>query len=265
MKKALPGCCLFLMVFTSAFGQEIPTSTKGVSTPGASTPGASTLGASTPGHAYAKALYDSATVESQHLYNGQQYFVYDSQAEEHQFFLSRNWITGSVFYDGQQFDSIPLMYDIVKDQVVVQYTQSFGNVSLQSEKVSHFYLSDGELAGHTFIRLEGGQNTVTGIRTGFYDLVYDGTSRVIARRAKTRQQTVSDTRIIVTFPYKETFYLYTGGKYHQVASKKSVLAFMPDQKRVLSKYLKEQKIKFRHNREAAILALASHYDQLSKP
>lgn len=220
---------------------------------------------STPASTYTLALYDSAAVESQHLYNGQQYYVYDSQSEEHPFFLSREWVTGSVFYDGQLFDSIPLLYDIVKDQLVVRYTKSFGNVSLQSEKVGHFHLSGGELAGHNFIRLEAGQGAGVGMRTGFYDLIYDGPSNVLSRRTKTRQQTLSDTKVIIGFPYKEMFYLYAQGEYHAVATKKTVLSYLADQKRPLNKYLKDQKIKFRKNKEAAILALASHYDQLSKP
>jgi|AntAceMinimDraft_5_1070358.scaffolds.fasta_scaffold84793_2 hypothetical protein len=255
MKIALLCCYLFLNLIAPIFGQGIVTST----------PEAFTRDLSSPGSAYALILYDSTTLESQNLYNGQQYHIYDSQSEEHPFYLSREWVTGSVFYDGQLFDSVPLLYDIVKDQLVVKYTKSFGKVSLQGEKVSHFYLSEGKSTGHTFIRLEAGQRAGIGMRTGFYDLIYDGTSSVITRRVKVRQQTISDTKVIIGFPYKEVFYLYARGEYHPVATRKSVLALMADQKRPLNKYLREQKIKFRKNKEGAILALAYRYDQLSKP
>jgi len=213
-----------------------------------------------PDRRAALTLYDSATVESQHLYNGPQYFIYDSPAEEHQFYLSEEWTSGSVWYDGQLFREVPLLYDIVKDQLVARYKHGFGNVALQSQKVGYF-----TLPGHTFIRVEADTAKIEGLRTGFYDQLYDGKTRIVARRVKERQQDLSERKVIIKFPEKDVFYLYQAGLYHPIHSKKSVLAFMEDQKRPLKKYLREQTLSFRYNREAAILGMAAYYDQLTNP
>ncbi|MPR34980.1 hypothetical protein [Salmonirosea aquatica] len=213
-----------------------------------------------PGVQAALSLYDSATVESQHLYNGPQYYIYDSPADDHQFYLSENWTMGSVFYDGQLFRDVPILYDIVKDQLVVRYKQSFGNVALQSPKVRYFTIPE-----HTFLRVEADTGRVEGLRTGFYDQLYDGKTKLVARRTKERQQDLSERRVIIRFPEKNLFYLYQAGTYHPVHTKKSVLGYLEDQKRPLKKYLREQKLSFRENREAAILGLATYYDELTKP
>lgn len=215
-------------------------------------------GLATPGIQVALALYDSATVESQHLYNGPQYYIYDSPAEEHQFFLSEEWKIGSVFYDGQLFREVPLLYDIVKDQLVARYKHGFGNVALQSQKVGYFTLPE-----HTFLRVEADTGRVEGLRTGFYDQLYGGKTKVVARRTKERQQDLTDRKVIINFPEKDIFYLYRDGEYHSVRTRKSVLSYLEDQKRPLKKYLREKNLSFRENREAAILAMTAYYDQLS--
>ncbi len=226
----------------------------------AQVPGAPRVGTEVPGSQYALALYDSATTESQHLYNGPQYFVYDSRSEEHQFYLSEAWVPGTVLYDGQLFKSVPMLYDIVKDEVVIKYVKSFGNVALQSEKVHSFSLAD-----HSFIRLMADTPEAGGLRTGFYDVLYQGTSRLLARRAKERLQQITDTKIVIEFPEKDAFYIFKNGQYNSVHSRSSVLMLLEDQKRPLKKHLREQRLSFRENREAAITALAAHYDQLTKP
>lgn len=219
-----------------------------------------TGGSDLPGVQYALALYDSATVESQHLYNGQQYYIYDSKSDEHQFYLSEQWMPGTVVYDGQLFRSVPMLYDIVKDEVAVKYVQSFGNVALQSQKVHSFSLAD-----HTFVRLIAGQPEAGGLRTGFYDVLYDGTTKLLARRKKDRLQQITDTKIVIEFPEKDAFYIFKNGEYNPVHSKSSILFLLEDQKKPLKKYTRQHRLSFRENREAAITALASHYDQLTKP
>jgi hypothetical protein len=213
-----------------------------------------------PGLAYAQARYDSATVESPHLYNGPQYYFYDSKSEEHQFFLTEEWQTGSVLYDGQLFSGVPLLYDIFKDQLVVRYTRGVGSVALQSEKVYSFTFD-----GHNFVRILAGQPEAYGLRTGFYDVLYEGKTRLLSRRVKERLQQISETKITIEFPPRDVFYLLKDGQYQAVHSKASVLSLLEDQKKPLKKYFRQNKLSFRENREQAIKALATHYDQLSQP
>jgi len=212
-----------------------------------------------PGVQQALALYNSATIESQHLYNGKQYYMYDSREVEHQFFLTEDWAVGSVFYDGQCFEQVPLLYDIVKDEVVVRYRAGFGNVTLQNPKVRSF-----TLAGHDFMRVEADTGRVEGLRTGFYDQLYTGKTKVLARRRKDRLQQLSETKITILFPIKDQLYLFKNGAYQPVRSKNSVLALLPEYKRLLRKQLRKQNLNFRDNREEAIITMATRYDELKK-
>jgi len=221
--------------------------------------GGASPGKTSPGVQQALALYNSTTIESQHLYNGKQYYMYDSREVEHQFFLTEDWAVGSVFYDGQLFGQVPLLYDIVKDEVVVRYRAGFGNVTLQNPKLRSF-----TLAGHDFMRVEADTGRVEGLRTGFYDQLYTGKTKVLARRRKDRLQQLSDTKITILFPIKDQLYLYKNDAYQPVRSKNSVLALLPEYRRLLRKQLRKQNLNFRENREEAIITMATRYDELNK-
>ena len=209
------------------------------------------------GASYPETQYKQATALSQNLYNGRVYYLYDPRSEEHQFYVDRKWEKGSVYYDGQRFDSIPMMYDIVRDELVIRSLVG-DYMLLQSDRVKYFDLMD-----HHFDRMITGKDISSGMRTGFYDLIYEGKTRTIVRRKKERQEKILEKKIIALFPQKDLYYIFQGGMYHQVRSKKSVLALFPEKSRELKKALRDQHIKYRKNREAAIATMVARYDELA--
>lgn len=202
--------------------------------------------------------YKEVTGVSQNLYNGRLYYVYDARQEEHQFFESRKWTKGSLLYDGQRFDSVQMLYDIVRDEVVIKHFNG-ENLLLQPAKVSYFILLN-----HRYQRLVSGIDIESGMRTGFYDVIYGGPTRTIVRRVKQRQEKIVDKKVITLFPPKNFYYIYKDGRYHFVHTKKSVMALFPEHQKTLKKSLREEKIRFRKERESAIAKTVALYDQLAR-
>lgn len=208
--------------------------------------------------AYPVSLYKNATSISQNLYNGRQYYVYDARMDEHQFFEQRRWLNGMVRYDGQQFDSIPMLYDIFRDELVIRHFNG-DHVLLQTVKVDSFTIEN-----HHFARLESGKDINPQMRSGFYDILYNGKSRTIVRRTKSRQEKIVDKKVIAYYPEKNFYYVWKDGRYNGVNSRKSALALFPEHKRELRRVLRENKIKFRKNREMAITRMVATYDALAR-
>ena len=208
--------------------------------------------------AFPISIYKQATLISQNLYNGRLYYVYDPRNDEHQFFGDRKWQKGVVFYDGQRFDSIPMVYDIVRDELMIRHFNG-DHLLLQSEKVDYF-LKDG----HIFERLEAGTEINAQMRTGFYDILYPGTSKALVRRNKQRQEKIVEKRVIALFPEKDFYYIKKGDRYYSVRSKRSVLNLFPDKKKELKKALRDEKIKFKKMRDVAITKVVVTYDSLAK-
>lgn len=206
------------------------------------------------------ALYESATILSPHLYNGPRYHIYDSRSKDHQFFELEDWSEGSIYYDGQLFESVPMLYDIVKDKVVIKYIERSGLIQLQSERIKRF-----SYINHQFIRIEENKEAGIDLSTGFYDLLYEGKTQVLARRMKQRQEQIENNRVNVYFLPKTLFYIKKDGIYHPIHSKRAALNIFDDQKKALKKHLREQHINYRKAKEKALVQMATKYDQLLRP
>jgi hypothetical protein len=202
--------------------------------------------------------YKDATWISQNLYNGRTYHIYDSRQEEHQFFESRKWTKGSLIYDGQEYDSVAMLYDIVRDELVIRHFNG-DNLLLQPAKIRNF-----SLMNHRYERLTSGVEIERSMKTGFYELLHGGESKALVRRTKQRQEKIVDKRVVTLFPQKNFYYIRKDGHYESVYTKRAVLSLFPDEKRALRKLLRDEKIIFRKDRENAIAKMVALHDQLAK-
>lgn len=207
---------------------------------------------------YPHYLYKKATYNTQNLYSGRRYFLNDPISEEHQFFIDRKWQTGSLVYDGQQFDSIPMMYDIHKDQLVIRDLEN-NFLLLIVDRLASF-----NMYGHYFRRLVSREDIPGFMNTGFYDIRYDGQTKFIVQRKKDRQEKVADLKVIPLYEIKDSYYIFRHNNYWPVKSKKSVLALFPEHARELKRIVRKEGISYRKNREQAILEMVKYYDEIIK-
>lgn len=203
-------------------------------------------------------LYKAATHSSQNLYNGRRYFLNDPTSIQHQFYGDRKWYVGSVLYDGQQFDSIHLMYDILKDELIIRdLDKNF--MLLPVERVQSFAYNQ-----HYFERLVSGIEIPSYMKTGFYDMLYNGNVKLIIQRRKNRQEKIIDMKLVTEYEPLDSYYIFRHNTYWPVKKKKSVLALFPEHARELKKAARKLKIPYRKNREQVILEMVKHYDEISK-
>ncbi|WP_181308102.1 hypothetical protein [Rufibacter sp. XAAS-G3-1] len=207
---------------------------------------------------YPVRLYQQATQTESHLFNGPQYVDYRRQMREgHQFFLQDAAATGNVHYDGASYDQVPMLYDLVKDEVIIMRNNLLMQ-KLVSEKVASF-----ELNGHRFVRHVAPQSAdSSSLPTGFYDVLHDGTSKMLVKRQKQMEEKVEDKFLIEIYSHRDKFFLGKEKTFYQVRSKKSVYQLLKDKKKELKKYARSNKLRFRKQREEGILALITYYDTL---
>ncbi|MBO0947797.1 hypothetical protein [Fibrella forsythiae] len=198
--------------------------------------------------------YDQVSATLEHLYDGPEYISYDRRLTGHAFFPTDTMQDGMVFYEGRQF-AVPLLYDIVKDVVVVVHTSGY-RIALHSDRVERFSLKN-----HLFIRIDSiGQN----MPEGFYDLLYDGPTQLLARRKKNILVNPNSFGYGIYDP-KTTYYLRKNGRYFQAKNKRGLLTLLADRRKELASFARRQKLSFRPSPETAFLKLAQQYDELTKP
>jgi len=198
-----------------------------------------------------KKYYDHVVKDQNQLYNGGDYVDYRPLKEEHPYYISEDWITGTVQYHGEQYDDVSILYNIHTDDVIVEQSSSSIMIKLIRDKVQSFSLD-----GHQFVLLSEQKD----ITKGFYDQLCKGKVELYAKRIKDFQETISGSELQRNFIEKTRYYLYKEGHYYPIKSKKSILTVLGDRKKELNQFLHENHLNIRQNREVAFIKLTEYYN-----
>lgn len=197
------------------------------------------------------ARYTRALGINPRLYNGPEYVSYvrrDTQG--YRFFGPDSVQAATVGYAGYTYAGVPLRYDLVRQQLVLDSPVGALQMRLLNEQVAFF-----TLGGHRFIRLVEADSSA-GVSTGYYDLLVDGPVQLLAARRKSLQERSTPTGILSEISASESYYVHQGRRYYPVGTASSVLRLFPAQKAALRQFSKANKLKFgQKTRESALVAL----------
>lgn len=202
-------------------------------------------------------LYNRFIHGQSRLYNGSEYRDYLSRNDEHPYYGVDDWSYGDIVYDDELYRNIPMFYDLSRDKVISEHLLNGAKLELVTEKISRF-----SMGGHTFVRLQKDKNNI--ISTGFYDQLYNGQSKVYARREKMLQQRVESNDIIALFEERNRLLILKDERYFPVKKKGTVLAVFGDRKQEVKSFINKNKIRFKSSRETDIVRVAEYYDSLNK-
>ncbi|WP_026462726.1 hypothetical protein [Adhaeribacter aquaticus] len=195
--------------------------------------------------------------QESHLYNGPQYVNYDRGFVGHQFFQNDEITEGTVTYDNLLFRDVPLLYDTVLDQLVVEGLTNGNSIKLISEKVKDFTYND-----HHFYRLQKDSLYSNLPQAGFYEFLLDGKIKLLAKRKKEIQEVKETDGIYKVFELKDKFYVLKGNKLFEVDKKRTILSLLPEKRKELQAFARTNKINFKHKREDALVKIVRHYNSL---
>jgi hypothetical protein len=204
-------------------------------------------------------LYNHFSAGNAPVYNGSEYIYYTFKMEGDPYFITGDLSKGWVSYSGRKYDSLSLMYDVARNQLVVASPQRFSRIVLGEEFVDSF-----NLRGHTFIKLiEDHKENL--YNTGYYDMLYNGKTQLLARRIKTMDSPIKGDMVVRIFYTKDRFYIHKNGLYYLVNTKKDVYRLFKERQHDIKKQLRKQHLKFRHkNFEQSLTKAVAYYDQLTK-
>lgn len=203
-------------------------------------------------------LYREKLAEQSTLYLGRVYTGFDNRITGHAFFLSGEWLPASILYDGVLYENVDLLFDIVREEVVVRHPNGFAKIKLLNERISWFSFSD-----HTFIRLQEPDSANGSFpEAGIYQELYEGDLSVLAKRKKHLKEHTYDTELIRNFEDHNRFYIKKDGLYYQVKSKRAVLNVLKDHKKEIRRFLRKNNIRYSNNQDTAIVKIAEYYDSL---
>lgn len=174
-------------------------------------------------------------------------------------FLTRSWQLGDVNLLGQYYNNLPLWYDIYKDELVFIYRQDQQPklIQLIKQHVESFTLEERK-----FINLAYSEYRETGLKTGFYEAIYEGRYSFLIKQGLAIQSRQS----IPNFVRKDQMFLLNEeGTVFRIRNKKSLLkAVSEEEKKALQSFLKRTGITLQRPSNNDWSAVVQYLDDLSR-
>jgi hypothetical protein len=209
-------------------------------------------------NSYPVSLYYHALGENTHIYTGYEYVTPDRNIKGSPYFLADGPIPATIFYDDSYYQNIPVLFDIVLDELVINRLGQNFKISLVSDKLTSFTLRN-----HEFVRIFRDSANGIELPSGYYDRVYAGKTIVLVKRKRRLQETFIYNTIAYEYKDENIFYVIAAGQIVQVDSKSSVMDLFKSKKAEIKSFLRKNKLNFKSDFEKTLVATSAYYDQLT--
>lgn len=202
-------------------------------------------------------LYKNTLGASLRLYNGFQYTHPAQRSVDVPFWITDSFVTGTVWYDGNEYNDVPLRYDLFRQTLTTTGFQNQDMITLITEKVSSF-----RLGGHHFMLLKAMEDSGHTIQSGFYDRLYKGRNLSLwAKRNKEFELSAKAENGAGSFKESVAYYIRLNDVFYQVSSKRDLVAVLKNKKEAIDAFVKTNRLSFKKDIETTLLKLVIHCDQ----
>ncbi len=189
------------------------------------------------------------------LYRGSEYVQYAySLKEGHPYFDDGHMQKGAVLYNGILYENIPLLYDLVKEQVVIDDSYNNYTIFLINGQVDYFTIK-----AHLFIYFRDTLNP-SAPRRGFYEQLYQDRIALYKKEKKVIQEDLSSGKLERNIEASASYYLKKGTAWYAVNNKKSLLAALDDRRREAKKFIRKNGLNVRRDKENTLLKVTAWYN-----
>jgi len=190
-----------------------------------------------------------------HLFNGREFVPHNLSAvgsPNHANLVMLDH--SSVVFDGFFYNDIPLLYDLVIDQLVTIHPERKVEIYLEKHLVDWFSIQRDQ-----FVRIGDVQSELA---PGFYQLVYQGENYICyAKHSKEVRRYASGTILEHRFFETVTYYLRIGDDpFRVVKSQKELLSLADDHRRAIRRALRANGLSFRARPVESLQAVLNFLD-----
>ena len=149
------------------------------------------------------------------------------------YLIDNNFTTGSVSYNGQIYYETKLNYDIYRDILILNPSDSESiGISLNKEKVDAF-----SIYNQTFVKINDFQYNLSQFTTGYYEICqYENEMILYIKHKKNSQKKINDDEVYYVFKNDNTFYLDYKKVLFQIKGKSDLITIFPEQKKRINEF-----------------------------
>jgi hypothetical protein len=206
----------------------------------------------------ALAVYHRSLDKPTGLYNGSQYIPYTNLIkDDHPYFKSDSMYRGDIIYDSVLYENVPMYYDLVKEQVVINDPFNIYKISLINEKINAF-----TLLNHRFYWVQPDSINRHVLSAGFYDKLYEGRVNLYERELKRLQEVINNQELSRIIIPRNDFYLEMHGRFYAINKQKTLYRLLGNRKNEIQQFIRKNKLSYRKDKENTLTRVIAYYDTL---
>lgn len=206
-------------------------------------------------NSYGRIMYNNFDI-----INGPEYIVYHKLNHSNPLFQSATICTGTVYSAGRTYNDYRLIYDIFKDELILNYLSPTGYpklVSLNKNFVDSFNIRINNNTTYRFSNLLFKPEDK--MKDGYYEIKFRGRANLLYKYLKTMSQVNGQDEyfdVIVR-------YIMINGEYHTLTTLRKFYQLFGDKKVEMKKYTKSlQIISLKKITDIELLQIFAYYDSL---
>ena len=193
--------------------------------------------------------FDNLTdAQNSHLSNGIAYYdEYVTKKGHHQYYLTPDFLTGTITYDGQRYFDVLLQYNLYSDQLILRFykNDNLRTIQLIKDKVERFTVNNTQ-----FTHVREGKDA------GFYEILFEeGVIGLYKKHYKSRQRHVNSAGTYYSFKEKSYLIVRRDDSYFQVNNRSSLLRIFPEHEETINSYYSKRGTFYNANQDGFMKSL----------
>jgi len=195
-------------------------------------------------------------MENQILYNGKVWRNLYFKIREDQFFLSNDYIPGSITIKGKTYKNLEIRYDIYNDEIITPTNLGFV-VQVNKEMVDSFSLN---FKNNTLRFINYKVDSLKGFN-GYVNVLYKGKSELYVKYRKEIKLLAVDKKYDKFSQFQRIYFVKDGIAY-QITGKKYLLNLFGNDKQQVKEYIKKNRLVLSKNVPESFVSVIRFYDNL---
>ena len=201
-------------------------------------------------------------VENTGIYNGIEYNKkYRTLKGSHEFYITSQFVSGNIVYDGQPYYDIAMKYDVYNDEIIIKLSnqKAFNIIQLIKEKIASFSINNKQ-----FVRVSNDTDkALLNVNEGFYELLFqDNYLKLYKKHIKSRNERLDKDFFYHIFKDKKEYYLKYKQQYYKVKSKANFSKIFPEHKKNINAFYKNNKVLRKSDYDMFLNKLSRHIETL---
>jgi hypothetical protein len=189
----------------------------------------------------------------QELITGGQYAAPSSLIKGDPYFVTRQFVSGTLRINGISYPQVPLIYDIFRDQLVTFHPIFNQKILIKPEKIDEFAWSDGKL-----FRFFPGNEAFIHHGNGIYQVLDQGNAIALVKRYKTTRSLRDISRYNEEYVEKQEYFLWKDGAFFLIKKSSQAFTALQLNPKELKKELKSKGLQFKKAPEAFLSYLVAY-------